>query len=360
MKQHIISLPHHPKRVIVISLIIAIAIGIFGYLKINQKVVAPDIKNNSNMSTEDNSSASHNLTLGFLAGGRIKSVSVKAGDIVKKGQVLATLDAENTLGVLAQAKAAYKTAEANYKKIINGATSTAIDVAKATVHTAEVNLEGLTKQQNILVENARANLLNSTLVAESESDNSLIAPSITGTYTKDVEGSIILNIYQTGNGGYVSLSGIISGTVVVSTTTPQAIGDTGLFIKFSTNSTYFGTAWRINIPNKTASNYLANFNAYQSALQNQSQIINSAQAVLNQANASLVALSTTARPEDVAVAQAQVDNASGAVQIAEAALQNTIIVAPSDGTVTSVAITPGQIAAPNVPAIEFISSILVN
>ena len=37
MKQHIISLPHHPKRVIIISLIIAAAIGTFGYIEINQK-----------------------------------------------------------------------------------------------------------------------------------------------------------------------------------------------------------------------------------------------------------------------------------------------------------------------------------
>ena len=38
MKQHIKSLPHHPKRVIVISLFLAICIGAFGYFKINQKI----------------------------------------------------------------------------------------------------------------------------------------------------------------------------------------------------------------------------------------------------------------------------------------------------------------------------------
>jgi multidrug resistance efflux pump len=65
---------------------------------------------------------------------------------------------------------------------------------------------------------------------------------------------------------------------------------------------------------------------------------------------------SAARPEDVAVAQAQMDNAKGAVQIAQANLKNTIITAPADGTILSVAITPGQIAIPNAPAIEFISS----
>jgi multidrug efflux pump subunit AcrA (membrane-fusion protein) len=357
--KHIKSLPHHPKRVIIISLIIALLIGVFGYLKINKKIPSPVVGDNSgtNINGNGSSSASSNLTLGFLAGGRIKSVSVKAGDKVLKGQVLATLDAENTQGVLTQAEAAHKTAQANYQKIINGATGTAIDVAKAAVNTAQVNLDGINKQQNILVANAHTNLLNSTLSANLlNSDNSIAPPSITGTYTKDNEGSIIFTVSQAGSGGYVTFSGIENGTTPISTTAPQALGDTGLYIEFPSIIPYVGTTWEINIPNNTAPNYLANYNAYQSALEAKNQAISNAQAILDQANASLTALEAAARPEDVAVAQAQMDNAAGAVQIAQAAYENTIIVAPSDGTVISVAIAPGQIAVPNAGVIEFISN----
>ncbi len=355
MKQHIKSLPHHPKIVITISLIIAIAIGAFGYIKINKKVTAPNIEDNSSLSTSD--SSPHNLTLGFLAGGRIKSVSVKAGDVVKKGQVLATLDAENVQGALAQAKAAYATAQANYQKIINGATGSAIDVAKAAVHTAQVNLDGITKQQNLLVANAHTNLLNSTISANLvNSDTSIPSPTITGIYNADAEGSITFSVKQTGNDGYVTFSGLVEGTTPASTTAPQPLGDTGLSIQFSSIPPYANTTWIINIPNKNASNYLANYNAYQSALQNKSQAISIAQATLDQANAALTLMVTNARPEDVAVAQAQVDNARGAVQVAEGVYENTIIAAPSDGTIVSVVITPGQIAMQNAPAIEFISS----
>ena len=103
---------------------------------------------------------------------------------------------------------------------------------------------------------------------------------------------------------------------------------------------------------------MANYNAYQVAQGTKNQAIANAQATLDQANTSLTALVAAARPEDVATAQAQMDNASGAVQIAQAAFQNTIITAPSDGTVVSVAIAPGQIATPNSPAIEFTSIML--
>jgi len=354
--KHIKSLPHHPKRVIIISLIIAVAVGAYGYVKINKKVNVPLVESNLNLNANENGIASRNLTLGFLSGGRIKSVSVKAGDKVLKGQVLATLDAENARGALSQAKAAYEMAEANYKKIINGATGTAIDVAKAAVNTAQVYLDGVTKQQDLFVANAHTNLLNSTLVANTESDNSLTPPSITGTYTEGTEGSITFDVNKSGSTGYITFSGIESGTATASTTSPQAIGSTGLYIEFSSVLPYVGTTWKIEIPNKSAPNYLSNYNAYQSALETRNQTIASAEAALDQANASLTALVTAARPEDVSVAEAQVHNAEGAVQIAEAALSNTIIVAPTDGKIVSVAITPGQIAVPSAPAIQFLGS----
>ena len=353
--KHIKSLPHHPVRVIIISLIIAGVIGFFGYKEINKVVPTPVITNNTSTTATDNSTLPQDLTLGFLAGGRINTVSVKAGDKVTKGQVLATLDAGNTMGALSQAKAAYATAEANYQKIINGATSAAIDVAKAAVNTAQVNLDGVTKQQTLMVQNAYANLLNSTITATSDANISLPSPIITGTYTKNTEGAITLSINQGGQTGYFTIGGVASGTGIVSTTTPEPIVDTGLEIEFPAGPSYTGTTWTINIPNTIAPNYLANYNAYQTALETKTQQIGNAQAVLDQANASLAALVTAARPEDVATAQAQVDNAEGAVQIAEAAYENTIITAPADGTIVSVAIAPGQIATPNAPAIEFIS-----
>ena len=359
--KHIKTLPHHPVRVIIISLVIALVVGTFSYIEINKKVptlVVPD-NSNTNLSGKGDSAAG-NLTLGFLVGGRIKSVSVEAGDMVKKGQVLAALNAENAQGALTQAKAAYQTAQSNYQKIINGATSTAIDVAKAAVHTAQVSLDGVTKQQNLLVKNAHINFLNSTLVARPNNDNSLTPPTISGTYVKETEGTITIGVYQTGDGAYFNISGIESGTGKISSTLPNSIGDTGLFIQFPSNHSYADTIWSIAIPNNTASNYLTNYNAYQSALETKNQAISNAQAVLDQANTSLAALITAARPEDIAIAQAQMDNAAGAVQIAQAALSNTIIIAPDDGIIVSVSITPGQIASPNVPAIEFTSNVSAN
>ncbi len=358
MRKHIISLAHQPKKVTVLSLIIALIIGFWGYKQINKTPTNIFTVNDStqNISTENSGSTPKNLTLAFLSNGRIKSVLVKVGDSVKKGTVLATLDAENALGALVQSRASYSTAKANYQKIINGATGVSIDVAKASVNTAQINLDGITKQQNVLVANAYQNLLNSSIAAFSISTSTTqMSPIITGTYVLGNEGDIRISVYQGGNGNIFSTTGLVNSSGIVSTTSPQAIGNSGLFIQFPADYSYQGDLI-ISIPNKKASNYLTNYNAYELAVQTKSQVLANAQASLDQANASLNALVALARPEDVMIAQAQVDSAYGAMQIAQAAYDNTVIKAPNDGVITAVHISAGQIAGSGVSAIEFSSN----
>lgn len=355
MKKSLAAFFNSPKTVGITSLILALAIGTIGYISIHKKpaytyatATAGTISVGS-----DASLSAHDLTLGFVTGGKIGQVKVKAGDKVTKGQVLATLDAENIRGALTQAQAAYASAQANYAKVVNGATGPAIDVAKAALNTAQVNLDQATKQQTTSVTNAHRALMNSTIVAVATAEsNKATPPTISGTYTKDAEGTITITVHTTGTTGYFTYSGLVSGTADISSVTPEPIGDTGLSILFPSVQTYADTEWTITLPNTLAANYLTNLNAYQQALQTKSQAIAQAQAALDQAQASLTALVTAARPEDVASAKAQVDNALGAVQVAQGAYNNTVITAPGDGTVTTVSITPGQIALANAPAIE--------
>ena len=92
------------------------------------------------------------VDLGFKNGGRIGKVYFSVGDKVKKGQTLASLEANDALGSLEIAKA-------NYQKLLNGATSNDIDVAKAAVETAQVSLDQAKLQQTNLVKNAKNSLV---------------------------------------------------------------------------------------------------------------------------------------------------------------------------------------------------------
>ena len=344
MKKHLKLFINQPRKVILVFLAIAIIFGFLGYKKIN-KIPTYEFTQND--------VSSKNVFLSFPFGGRVNRVSVKIGDKVKKGDILATLVADDTDGSFIQAQAAYELAKANYQKVINGATGPTIDVAKAVVNTAKINLEQINDQQNTLVENAHRNLLNSTPEAiPYDGTADYIPPTLSGNYSLEKEGTIKVSFYYSVGGISFNVSGLSEGSGSCNTITAQPLGDSGLYLKCPFKTINISD-WNIEIPNKKAVNFPVNDNAYQLALSTKDQAIAVAQATLDQANASLTALVSSARPEDVAVAQAQVDNAYG-ILISNPEYKNTTISAPADGTITTVHISQGQTIEPNAPAIEII------
>jgi RND family efflux transporter MFP subunit len=284
------------------------------------------------------------LNLSFTSGGVVKSLKVKVGDKVKSGAILASLDQSNELAALTSARGAVAAAEARYKKILDGASSEEVSLARIALQNAELDYQRVKSQQEVLVANAYKNLLNSTPEAlPSGGGIDYTAPTISGNYTKGVEGKIIINVFYSGNGASFNVSGVAGGSGTVTATTPQPLGDSGLFIKFP-NTNMSITQWEINIPNKKASDYVTNYNAYQSALQTQSSALGSAQSLVDQRNAELSLKLSTARPADVDLAKADILTAQGQLQNAQANYEHTILRAPTGGTITKVDIKLGELA----------------
>ena len=342
MKNKILKTLEKHHIILPILLAVAMVVGFFIVKYVGQ---AP--KGNFNLNTTNNEvlnnavSNGEEMTLAFPKSGRVDKINVKVGDAVKKGDTLASLDSEDTLGALQIAKA-------NYEKIINGATGPDIDVAKSAVNTALVNLENVKSQQNLAVKTAYRNLLNSTPeVLPKDNSQDYIAPTISGTYNLDKEGQIVIHVYQSAGGDSFIVSGLTDGTGIVNESNAQPVGDSGLYIKFPSNVTIGENDWVINIPNVKASNYLANNNAYQSAVETKERLITTAQATLDQANSALLLKQSNARPEDVSAAL-------GSLKVAEGAYNNNFIFAPADGVVSSVNIDEGEIAIMNQKAISII------
>ncbi len=341
MKKKILKILESPKAVIPVTFLIVLVLGFFvfkyvGYAPKNSELT--DLVNTEVKNGEV-------IDLAFPKTGRVNMVYVKQGDIVKKGQILANLDYTDVRGALEIAKA-------NYQKIINGATGVDIDVAKASVGTAQVNLDTVTKQQNLAVESAYRNLLNSIpeAVPEGNIDN-YVAPTITGNYILGKEGDIKININYTSGNVLFSVSGVAGGEDgVVSSSTAQPIGNSGLYIKFpsATNANANVSSWIITIPNKKAANYITNYNAYQSALESQKRLVDIAKATFDQANTVLLQKISSARPEDVAAA-------TGALAVAQGAYDNNFIYAPTDGEIEVVNIGVGEIALANSRVISMVA-----
>ncbi len=331
------------KKGVWIPLLIILVIGLFILLKPNNnaKNTVTDIAKYTDLKETVLATgqvvSNTDLNLSFNSGGTVKTIKVKVGDTVKQGQELATLDQASVLATLTSARGALAAANAGYKKILEGASNEQIALSQVTLDQTKLT-------QGTLVNNAYKNLLNSTPEAvpkDGTSDNA--APTISGTYNLGKEGEIYLSIYNSSGGESFSVTGLAEGTGLVDAITPQPIGDSGLYIKFPSETNIDVSDWVIEIPNKKAADYLINYNAYQTALAQ-------AKSAIDQSAAELALTKSTARQSDIDLAEANIISAEGQVEQATAVYNNTVITAPLDGTITSIDIKQGELASALSPA----------
>ncbi|MBP9711425.1 MAG: efflux RND transporter periplasmic adaptor subunit [Candidatus Pacebacteria bacterium] len=298
------------------------------------------------------------LSLSFGKSGTVKSLRVKVGDQVRAGAILATLDQGTELAALTSARGAEAAAQARYQKILDGASSEEVALAQVALDNAKSDQIRVKSQQQILVENAYKKLLSSSLEAvATNGSSSTTAPTISGSYNKTSEGQIHISVYTAGDGTRFNASGIVTASGVVSTS-PQSVGNSGLSIAFASLNPGV-TDWVIDIPNKNASDYVTNYNAYQSALKTEESALGTSEALVNQRNAELSLKKSMARPADLNLAQADILSAQGQVQSASANFEHTLLRAPTNGTVTKVDIKLGELAQAqnNVMVIQNVSDL---
>lgn len=290
------------------------------------------------------------LNLSFKASDTISSIRVKVGDQVKKGQILATLNNGDELGSLTQAQGGYRSAQAAYDRVLEGATNEEVALAQVNYDNALRDLENTKRQQSILVSSAKRTMLSSGLVASSTTvtsgASSSSGPVISGTYRGE-EDIYTINVYSTGNGLTFSANAANdSGTGVVNTSAPTALGTKGLYIQFPSNFNDSGLAWKVSIPNTQSALYVANSNAYQNALESEKNTVASAESLVATRLAELNLKKSSARPADLDLRQADIVSAQGRLQTAQALYENTILRAPADGTITKVDAKVGELAQP--------------
>jgi multidrug efflux pump subunit AcrA (membrane-fusion protein) len=190
-----------------------------------------------------------------------------------------------------------------------------LDNSSLRADLAEAKISNSFNEQDLLVSNAYKKLLNDGLQAYlvSGGDGTLSA-EVSGSYESLEEGYYDLKAYASSadSGFSLNISGLEDATTPISFKNAVPVGKRGLFIKFNdADTSYIGTTWRIEIPNKRSSNYISNLNAYESAKKNRD--INNA---------------TT----DVRVAGISAD------------IEARILRAPFDGIVSKVDIKKGEIA----------------
>ena len=279
------------------------------------------------------------LNLSFNSGGTAKSIKVKVGDKVKQGDILATLDQGQAQANLTSARGSLAAANARYKRVLEGSTSEDVALSQITLDQTKIT-------EQTIIDNAYQTLLNSIPEAvPADGTSAYTAPTISGTYSLGKEGSISLSTYYSSGGKSFIASGLVDYVGLADSVTPQPLGNSGLYIKFPTNYYDIGiNNWVINIPNKKAANYLLNYNAYQTAKAG-------AKSAIDQSAAALAIKKAGPRSSDIDLALADITTAEGQVEQATVAYNNTMIIAPADGTITSVDIKAGELASALSPVI---------
>lgn len=303
--------------------------------------------------------SSTDLSLSFLGSGVIKQINVKEGDKVFTGQTLAVLDQGTAMASLKVAEGALAQAEANYNKILAAATEQDVAVSQAAVEVASTALSNA--KQNLLNQLSTA-YNNANTVVLSDTNNLFSNPQSTNPQF-GVIGTVQTNqqLVSDVNGERVNVNSILSNwQVELSTVTVDNINQvvTDSLSNLSTISNYFTNVLNLltSYTQVSSGGSQTTLTGYQTAvvsgkstidgayttITTYNQIVLSAQASLDQAKATLALKQSPARPEDVDIAKAQVLSAQGQADSAQVALNNTVLRAPTSGTITQVDIKLGE------------------
>jgi RND family efflux transporter MFP subunit len=285
------------------------------------------------------------ISLSFKESGTISEIPVTVGDRVKKGDVLAVLNQSFAKAKVTTARGALLAAEAKYQKT-DRSSKAEVDIAMRKYQKAISDLElGKTKQR-LVVENAYRTLLSDSLVAVPDStDDNTEAPTISGTYMGGIPGTYALHLYASAahSGMSFKTAGLEDGySGEVNTENPVPLGSFGLYITFPEDYSS-GDVWIITIPNSLSVNYAINYATYTEAVETEKSSILSFETELALAKSELELARAGGEKADTDLAYAEIISARGGLESAQAELENTVIRAPQDGTVTRIDANLGEI-----------------
>lgn len=338
------------RRIVYIS--IAIIIGIIAIISIRSGNSAPtwitDTVSQGSVrniiSVSGNVDAINTAELAFPTGGILESVNVKEGDIVTKGQTLATLSHHDLNADYQDAYASVLIAEANRDELINGKRSEERDVSKTTTDIAKEDLIRITNEQNNRVQNAYRTLLSTDLEVRPEDESaSSVAPIISGSYTC-TEGIYTIDLYRSGaSSGYsYHLSGLESGTYTAYTESSSLLGTCGLSLQLISGETYGNSTWFIEIPNTESDSYVGNLNAFNLAITQRENAIREAEQKVTLAEQNNTLDTAAPRAEALSREEAQVLQSKARLAVVSSQIQDHVLVAPFSGTVTNIEPVVGE------------------
>jgi len=343
------------------------------------------------------------IVLNFKISGRIKEINIDAGDKVKKGQVLATLDAIALQSRVVDAQAQLATARANYDALIAGASSEDVQVQKDTVTqkkqtliSYENALQNLEQKSAVEIANLKETLLatmgneivtarnaieqiNNTL-NDDDAKNTLSITNtsalITAKKSQNATNEYINEAEETLNLLSVdsSESDVLAGTdkiknmldltkdaladasnVLLATITSVDLSETALDALKTSIQTQQSAVNAARTGLLTAkANWTNKISYYNDLKVNAQDNIEGAKVALQVTKSQLALKESGPRDFEINAQKAKITQAQAAVTLAQANLEETIIRAPIDGVITKKFFEVGEQTLVSSPVLEMI------
>jgi HlyD family secretion protein len=335
---------------IIVILIIAVAVILFFVLrKSNSGSVQTGFVTKQNLQETVLSTgqvvSGTDLNLSFQTSGVVRKISVAEGDKVSQGEVLASLDQSSALAALTSAQGTLAQAQANYEKLLAGATQQNIKTAQDSVTAAKQNLANAYGGAANTLNNAYTAIYNAYNVVVSTQNNYFASQDPQGISVSNAKADINTNMQSAQTSLNVAEKSMAQSDIDAATT--QMIS--------SLNNVYDDVDI-IRTQCDQGAYYYKVTDADKATLDAQKTSVNTALSNVTalQQNIALLKLAvqtaedqlnvTTAPPTqaDIDLAKAQILSAQGQVDSAQTTLNNSVILAPASGTITQVDIKVGE------------------
>lgn len=291
------------------------------------------------------------LKLSFQSGGVVRGILVKEGDKAYKGQTLAYLDQANAMATLTTARGSLAQAQANYDKLISGATQQTVQTYKDTVASATQDLDNTYNGATNTLNSAYAAMFNAYSVVTNVKNSYFLVYDEQGNRVGEARSDISANMQNVR--GY--LDAIKSDQDIDNAINQTIIALNNVYNNLSTvrlqcdQGNYYSS---VSATDKTSlDTQKTNVNASLTSVTNLQHNIASYKIALQKAENQLSLIKAPPTQAEIDAAQAQVLSAQGQVAAAQANLNNSIIVAPASGTITLVDIKVGEQATAMQPVI---------
>jgi len=302
--------------------------------------------------------ATKDMGLSFKSIGKVSSINVSVGDMVKRGDVLAVLDSSGASAQMQSAMAQLNSAKIQYEKLLKGSTPEEIQTYKNSVTSAENNLQSTYKNALNVLDDSYTKIYNAYNVVLSLKD--------TYFYTMDPQGIKVSGAATDMESNMKSVKSYLDaakadGSGDVDTAVSQAISsldnvynDLRIIRDQCDQGIYYTTVTAADKASLDGQKTYINGSA--TSVTSLQQNISSYKIALQSAKDTLAVATAEPRSEDIEIYRSQIDQAQANVNLYQSQIGDNSIISPMDGRVTAVNAKRGEIVSYSAPIIQMLSS----